>query len=644
MAGRRLHLARLKIFNTVRPETVAPPEEVSPEAGRTVAGAGRWAKAWPHLLVLALYSLITLYFLQPLVARFFTDVPFGGDSWIFYWDLWWVKKALTELGTNPFFTTYVNYPGGASLNFHTLAFLDGVIAIPLQWLGMSLQGAYNSLVLFGYIFSAYGMFLLADYIVKNRWAAFVAGLIFGFSPFHFAHLNGQLNFVSIQWMPFYLLFMLKAANGDQPLKSRQTWPDILIAALFLALNSLTEWTLAAFLGMLTVLYLLYRLWRERREWRASLGGPVLRLGLVLAVFAIITSPVLLPMLAEARSNKNISYNPQETVTYSADLLSFITLYEFHPILGSFSSKIAAKFSGNPAERTTYLGFVGMGLAVVALVGWWRGRKRRDENTTTLPKGAGPGFWLVSAIFFAVLALGPMLTIGGRNLFTVFKLTVPLPYTLFYYLPFFSIMRTPTRFGLVVVLALAVLAAFGFKTLTGWVGRKVDGKPVARWAAPGLTVVVSLLILFEFAPYVTTAYPNVPPIYNPARQDTNPNHAVLELPLRPVSHFYIAQVAYSKPMIGGYLARQVDNPLIDHTPALKTLALRQLPSLGPTLVGNADQLKQANITYVFVNWWMLDDTQKVQMQTALDKVFGRPPDDTEMEPDGSKLRLSLYIIK
>ena len=46
-------------------------------------------------------------------------------------------------------------------------------------------------------------------------------------------------------------------------------------------------------------------------------------------------------------------------------------------------------------------------------------------------------------------------------------------------------------------------------------------------------------------------------------------AVLELPLRPVSHFYIAQVAYAKPMIGGYLARQVDNPLIDQNPALKT---------------------------------------------------------------------------
>jgi len=658
LSGRRFNFSPLKIFNTARSETVTPAHDGTPETetlaqdtslstqvntpvSTQVTTTRRWQKWGPHLLVLFLYSLLTLYFLQPLVAKFFTDVPFGGDSWIFYWDLWWVKKALTELGTNPFFTTYVNYPGGASLNFHTLAFLDGVIAIPLQWLGMSLAGAYNSLVLFGYIFSAYGMFLLADFLVKNKWAAFVAGLIFGFSPFHFAHLNGQLNFVSIQWMPFYVLFMLKAASSAKPLKARQTWFNILIAAVFLSLNALTEWTLAAFLGMLTVVYLLYRLWRERKEWRTALRGPVLRLVLVLIVFGVLTSPVLLPMLNEARSNKNIAYNPQETIFYSADLLSFITPYELHPVLGTFSEKIAQKFSGNPAERTNYLGFMGLILAIVALVEWWRTRRKKGEavKTTSPLSPAGPGFWLVSAIFFALLALGPMLTIAGRNYFTVFKVSVPLPYAVFYYLPFFSIMRTPTRFDLVVILALAILAAFGFKALAGWAGQHLTGKTAARWVLPGLSAVVSLLILFEFAPYVTTAYPNVPPIYNPVRLDTNPNHAVLELPLRPASHFYIAQVAYSKPMIGGYLARQVDNPLIEQNPALKTLALRQ-----PATTGSADQLKAASISYVFVNWWMLDDTQKTQMQAALDKVFGRPPDDTEMEPDGSKLRLSLYIIK
>jgi hypothetical protein len=204
------------------------------------------------------------------------------------------------------------------------------------------------------------------------------------------------------------------------------------------------------------------------------------------------------------------------------------------------------------------------------------------------------------------------------------------------------MRTPARFGLVVVLALAILAAFGFKSLASLAGErlaKARKAPAPGWLLLGLAGLVSLVILFEFAPHVTTAFPNVPPIYNAAIRDPNPGHAVLELPLRPASHFYIAQVAYSKPMVGGYLARQADNPLVDQNPALKTLALRQ-----PATTGSADQLKQANVTYVFVNWWMLDEPQRLQMQAALNQVFGRPPDEQEMEPDGSKIRISLYILK
>ena len=582
---------------------------------------------WPlHLLILGLYSGLSLFYLAPLLEHFWENVPFGGDSWIFYWDLWWAKKSLLDLHTNPFFTTYVNYPGGASLYFHTLAFLDGVMAIPLQLLGSSLAGAFNILVLFGYIFSAYGMFLLADYVVGSKPAAFVAGLIFGFSPFHFAHLIGQLNFVTIQWLPFYVLFMLKALDPLPGASRRLRWLNVGLAGLFLALNALTEWTLAAFLVMLSGLYILYRLWVGRGEWRRVLRGPVWRLILVLIVFAALTSPVLLPMLNEARTNKSIKYDPQESVVYSADLLSFVTPYELHPVLGKFSRPPAEKFTGNPAERTTYLGLVAL---ILAACGSWFYRRR------------GGSFWLLSFVSFAVLALGPLLHVGGRAVFTVFKLTIPLPYALLYQLPFFSIMRTPARFVLIAILALAILAAFGVKALLERLPVRLptDRPNPLRWASWGLVALVSLLVAFEFAPYVTTAYPNVPALYDPIRRDPDATQAVLELPLRPASHFYIAQVAYQKPMIGGYLARQVDNPLIEGTPALKSLALR---SDQPT--GDASQLTAAHVRYVIVNWWMLNDADKNRMTTALQTVFGRPPDDQEMEPDGSKVRLSLYILK
>jgi hypothetical protein len=331
------------------------------------------------------------------------------------------------------------------------------------------------------------------------------------------------------------------------------------------------------------------------------------------------------MLNEARSNQNIKYDPDESVIYSVDLLSFVLPYELHPILGEGSYPHAQKYRplSNSAERTAYLGF---SVLLLALLGSWFYRKKRA------------GFWLLSALAFAALALGPQLSIGGRSVFTVFKLTVPLPYAALYYLPFFSIMRTPGRFVVLVMLALAILAAFGVKALNERITPRLKNPVWQKAAVAGLVAIFGLLIAFEFAPYVTGAYPNVPPIYDPIRHDTDASQAVLELPYRPTSHFYIAQVAYQKPLVDGYLARQIDNPLVEQVPALKTLALRSDP---PT--GTADQLKAAHIRYVVVNWWMLDDSQKTQMQAALQQVFARPPDEIEMEPDGSKVRISRYDL-
>ena len=43
------------------------------------------------------------------------------DCFQFTWNLWWVRTALLDLHTNPFFTHYLFYPQGVSLLFHTLS-------------------------------------------------------------------------------------------------------------------------------------------------------------------------------------------------------------------------------------------------------------------------------------------------------------------------------------------------------------------------------------------------------------------------------------------------------------------------------------------------------------------------------------------
>ena len=45
-------------------------------------------------------------------------MPLGRDSWVNYWNLWWVERSPFETHFNPFFSPLLYYPYGASLYFH----------------------------------------------------------------------------------------------------------------------------------------------------------------------------------------------------------------------------------------------------------------------------------------------------------------------------------------------------------------------------------------------------------------------------------------------------------------------------------------------------------------------------------------------
>src|SRR2546426_8310720 len=48
------------------------------------------------------------------------------DGYENLWNYYWVKTALLDLHTNPFYTSYLYYPTGISLRFHTLNLANGL--------------------------------------------------------------------------------------------------------------------------------------------------------------------------------------------------------------------------------------------------------------------------------------------------------------------------------------------------------------------------------------------------------------------------------------------------------------------------------------------------------------------------------------
>lgn len=626
-----------------------PPASPAPEAPASLAPSAKIHKpqstiqnlpGW--LLAGGGYLVLTILMTWPLAEQFTTAIPAGGDAWQHLWNLWWMKRALVDLHTNPFHTDLLYYPYGVNLYFHTLVPLIGAISVPFQLLGLNLLAAYNLMVVLSFVAAGLGTYALVHYLTGSRPGAFVAGLIFTFAPYHFAHLLGQLNLTSLQWIPFYILALFKmwepprlrmADSGlrhDNALSQSAIYPPQSAirnpqlwwaagAGLWLAANAYTEWIYAMFLGLFTAWFLAWKLLIERQGpgWRAGL----LRLAVLGGVAGALVAPVLVPMVQEARSATYMQSPAQDTLFYSSDLVDAFVPSPFHPVWGGIGAAVAAHFpTRHPAERVVFAGYTVLALGLLAGVAF---RRRKAVL-----------FWGATALGTWVLSLGPVLQVWGRSTFTAFGVTVPLPYLVLYYVPLLNIFRAPSRFMVLVMLALAVLVGF---VLAGaarvrWRG---GARPALGW---GVSAVVGALVLLEF---LAIPYPMAPPgydvpFYRQLAQEPG-DFAILELPLRPMSDYETYQTVHGKPIIGGYLSRQPPDRFVAETPVLRyllpTTAVDDPVAAEAARTGLAD-LRRADVRYAVVHWWAFTPEEQAAMQAKLARVFpgivSRPIPDHRME--------------
>jgi len=185
-----------------------------------------------HLVALLGYLGLTLLMTYPLAREFARAIPGDGfDGWQNVWNLWWVKRALLVEGSSPYFTRMVDYPDGVYLYFHTLNIFNGLTFLPFTLNGGPLI-AYNAAVLFSFVAGGYGAYLLALYVLGEdrsggrtwprgaRLAAFLGGAVYTFAPYHMAHLLGHLQLISLEWLPFFALLIIKGIgeSGNQEIR------------------------------------------------------------------------------------------------------------------------------------------------------------------------------------------------------------------------------------------------------------------------------------------------------------------------------------------------------------------------------------------------------------------------------------------
>jgi hypothetical protein len=549
--------------------------------------------AQPHFLALGGYTLLALLMTFPMVLSLSTAIPGDGfDGWQNYWNLWWVKTALLDLQQSPYFTNLLYHPTGYSLLFQTLNIFNAFLTLPVQ-LTVGLAASYNFVVLFSFVVGGYGAYLLALHSAGPKKgaqaAAFVAGVVFSYSPFHFAHLLGHMQVISLEWLPFYALCLGKSLSSER----LRVFPHVVLPAVFLILTALCDWYFVLYLLILTALYLAYRMLVD-----GTARLHLLKVALILGLTALVLSPLLVPMVTEGSRDSSYLLSPFETtVRLSADLLAFVTPNEFHPVWGDAAAGLANNYTSSASERMVFAGFIPLALAAY---GVW---SRRREAA----------FWAISCFVFFVLALGPYLHIGGQ------QLPVPLPYLgLYRFLPFFSIARSVSRFSVMVMLSLGCLAALGLQ-------RVLASVPQRRVALAGVLTIA--LVAFEFlpAPY-PLAKVKTPPLYQTLVRDSSES-AILELPMnwdRPAHLLY--QTVHRRPIVAGYVTRPNPLSLVEKVPVLQHF--RFLGS--DIIVQNPEEVapevfRYLGIEHAILHDYMLPPGREREATLALvEEVFGDQP--------------------
>ena len=486
--------------------------------GAEETGSQMQSRRWQiHLLVLAAYILFALVLTWPVAARLGTQVPGNGaDDPPLTWNLWWVQDALLRQGVNPFDSDYLFYPLGINLAFYTLTVLNGLLSIPLQAVA-GLVAASNLILLSSFVLSGYGAFLLSRHVLARSQVtagesegpdlglllpSFGAGLLYAFASSKLAYAAlGQWNIASSQWIPFYVLCLLRI--GEHP----RQWRYPLLAALFLLFQAYAELTYASFLVLFTALWAVWQLVTRLRSGElVRLAGNLVVIG---CVFVVGLLPVLAMMVPDMMVEGDIFVEKGGFAdAFSADLVGFLVPTMYHPLFGSLVERFEFDHS---VGQHLYLGYSVLALAVLGVIWAWR-------------RSSAAKFWKLSTVVFWLMTLGPSLRINGQDT------GIPLPFALVAQLPFFKGNRYPSRYSVLFVLSLSVLVAFGLAAIA----RGRQKRPLIPTAPALRTVAGAILVALVLFEHLSIPLPmsdmEVPSVYEAIADEMPGDFTLLDLPV------------------------------------------------------------------------------------------------------------------
>jgi hypothetical protein len=408
---------------------------------------------YPLLAASAAVILLTLFLTWPQALHLGTRVYSHADPYFSMWRLEWIAHALS-VDPHRLYDANIFHPEPRVLAYSDATLMQGAIATPLFWAGLSPVLVYNLLLLGGIAASGIAMFVLVRYLTNNIGSALVSAAIFTLAPYrieHYMHLELQWT----MWIPLAFWAAHRAFH-------ERSWRMGALAGVMVWFQLLSCVYYGVFLGMMLALLTLLLAVATPRH--AAVGLAALGLGGAIAV--ILTIPYAMPYLDNARLLG--PRDSEEVARYSARLLSYATTPWQNWIWGW----TADRFDGDELHLAP--GVVPVALALVALFG---GRRR----------------WVWT--YVALCAAAVELSLGANGHL--------YPSLRFYVAPLGGL-RALARCSILAVGALAVLAGLGVDALQ----RRFSSQRAREWVCA--TAIILITLECGSAPIELAAVPTRPP--------------------------------------------------------------------------------------------------------------------------------------
>ncbi len=419
----------------------------------------------------------------------------GGDQFSNMWFLRWLPFAIAR-GHNPFFSDFANYPSGVNLLTNTSALLLGLVASPIT-VAWGPVASFNVLLTLALPASATAGYFLARRLTSWRPAAFVAGLLYGFSPYQIAQSAGHLNltFVVVPPLVFLALHELVVRQAG-PARRWGIGLGLLVTAQFFVSSEVLASTIV--MGAICVVATIAV---GRRSVRSHLHHALVGGAWAAGTAAVLLAyPVWFALLGPGHISGPIQLVPQG---YRADLLGPLVPDSLLRIAPAHLAHIADNFANSPTENGSYLGITLLAVLAVATVALWR----QSKPLRVVAVGGASAFLLSLGAGLVVKSNPP----GAASGF-------PLPERIFTKLPVLA-NTIPVRYSLYV----ALFAALELALVLDHLHRRLREDPGRgawriRWRSvvvPTLLAVLALAPLVPVAPFTGIGPVGTPPFFTSA---------------------------------------------------------------------------------------------------------------------------------